>query len=62
MEGNQELELTGREFVDSPAIPKLPPLKNLSSANPPTIFKPVIGPQPCRDVQVCASNFLVINH
>ncbi|KAK1939268.1 hypothetical protein P3T76_008652 [Phytophthora citrophthora] len=45
VEGNQELELTGKEFVDSPPIPILPPLKTLSSANSVTISKPAMGPQ-----------------
>ncbi|ETN22947.1 hypothetical protein PPTG_02679 [Phytophthora nicotianae INRA-310] len=45
MEGNQELELTGREFIDSPTIPKLPPLNVLSSAERPTILKPITRPQ-----------------
>ncbi|KAG2817029.1 hypothetical protein PC116_g8336 [Phytophthora cactorum] len=45
MEGNQEIELTGREFIDSPAIPKLPSLNVLSSAERPTILKPITRPQ-----------------
>ncbi|KAG7391295.1 hypothetical protein PHYPSEUDO_005244 [Phytophthora pseudosyringae] len=46
MEGNQELELTGREFVDSPAISKLPSLNALSSsAERPTELKPIARPQ-----------------
>ncbi|KAL7689626.1 hypothetical protein Plhal304r1_c015g0056571 [Plasmopara halstedii] len=40
MEGNQELELTGREFVDSPVIPRLPYLSGLSSAEQPTLLMP----------------------
>lgn len=44
MEGNQELELTGAEFIDSPAIPKLPSLNTLSAERS-TILKPIAQPQ-----------------
>ncbi|KAI9997161.1 hypothetical protein PInf_000597 [Phytophthora infestans] len=45
MEGGQEIEVTGREFLDSPAIPKLPSLNVLSSAERPTILKPLTRPR-----------------
>ncbi|KAI9921021.1 hypothetical protein PsorP6_002678 [Peronosclerospora sorghi] len=44
MEGNQELELTGTEFLNSPAIPKLPPLNTLPVKRS-TILKPIAHPQ-----------------
>ncbi|KAE9357614.1 hypothetical protein PF008_g3064 [Phytophthora fragariae] len=45
MEGNQELDLTGREFIDSPMIPKLLPPLNTLSAERPTILRPINRPQ-----------------
>ncbi|KAH7476775.1 uncharacterized protein KRP23_7453 [Phytophthora ramorum] len=44
LEGNQELERTGREFIDSPSIPKLPPLNTLPTECP-TILKPILRSQ-----------------
>ncbi|CAI5732908.1 unnamed protein product [Peronospora destructor] len=44
MEGNQELDLTGTEFISSPAIPKLPSLNTLPVEHP-TILKPIAQPQ-----------------
>ncbi|GMF12426.1 unnamed protein product [Phytophthora lilii] len=37
MEGNQELDLTGREFIESPDIPPLPPLNSLSEERSTTL-------------------------
>lgn len=45
MEGNQELDLTGREFIDSPTIPKMLPPLNTLSAERPTILGPITRPQ-----------------
>ncbi|CAH0492222.1 unnamed protein product [Peronospora farinosa] len=44
MEGNQELDLTGTEFISSPAIPKLPSLNTLPVKHP-TILQPIAQPQ-----------------
>jgi hypothetical protein len=44
MEGNQDLDLTGREFIDSPFIPKLPPLIAIDAERA-TVLKPIAQPQ-----------------
>ncbi|CAH0479797.1 unnamed protein product [Peronospora belbahrii] len=44
MESNQELDLTGTEFISSPAIPKLPSLNTLPVEHS-TVLKPIAHPQ-----------------